>query len=508
MLFDFDATGKLDPERATLAELFLSLPANLGGFSLACHHRTRHAAFVASVFATRRNLSRVFPPLAAVSLADASPAPASPSTAAFQASYAELRSTLADVQQRHRELDDSLHVYIDGQERAEFHPPMRATYALPDLQQLTADDESPIATFAQKSLSYVGACQAWHDALDACHEFDAGNAGACTPHREARRLISASQHGSGCWLLTLPDRSVRASTIRSPVFLSSGQSRLGLLQSCLAPTLDAHSRRGDAVTQADRLGDSQACGGNATARHNSANDAWYDAISAVAVRRVLKGDKGDGRRVTRAQARARYAHINAGTVPDIIAVHASPSGHHHLRETKVSHFAASVVPGRGTAAGGGSVSTSEGHRIAFGGCEEKLRVDIFGTKERGHPSDPPHDHSTGDGHVRPRPGLYASAAANGHTTTELIHESLGGMAPSAVLQMRALHKLANTDGHRDGTKYGLARTATRSFHTHHLRIISCSIVAAHAEMLLLAASVGAATALDARDDDLSGADGG
>ena len=104
--------------------------------------------------------------------------------------------------------------------------------------------------------------------------------------------------------------------------------------------------------------------------------------------------------------------------------------------------------------------------------------------------------------------MYASAAANGHTTTELIHESLGGMAPSAVLQMRALHKLANTDGHRDGTKYGLARTATRSFHTHHLRIISCSIVAAHAEMLLLAASVGAATALDARDDDLSGVDGG
>ena len=67
----------------------------------------------------------------------------------------------------------------------------------------------------------------------------------------------------------------------------------------------------------------------------------HDAISAraVAVRRVLKGDKGDGRRVARAQARARYAHINAGTVPDIIALRASPSGHHHLRETKVSHFA-------------------------------------------------------------------------------------------------------------------------------------------------------------------------
>ena len=27
------------------------------------------------------------------------------------------------------------------------------------------------------------------------------------------------------------------------------------------------------------------------------------------------------------------------------------------------------------------------------------------------------------------------------------------------------HGFANTDGHRDGTKYGLARTATRSFHS-------------------------------------------
>ena len=80
------------------------------------------------------------------------------------------------------------------------------------------------------------------------------------------------------------------------------------------------------------------------------------------------------------------------------------------------------------------------------------------------------------------------------------------MAPSAVRQMRALHKLANTDGHRDGTRYGLARTATHSFHTHHLRIISASIVASHAEMLLAAAAASAATALDTRDYGPSGVD--
>ena len=51
---------------------------------------------------------------------------------------------------------------------------------------------------------------------------------------------------------------------------------------------------------------------------------------------------------------------------------------------------------------------------------------------------------------------------------------------------------------------GFARTATHSFHTHHLRIISASIVAAHAEMLILAAVslsavTSAATAFDLVD---------
>ena len=46
---------------------------------------------------------------------------------------------------------------------------------------------------------------------------------------------------------------------------------------------------------------------------------------------------------------------------------------------------------------------------------------------------------------------------------------------------------------------GFARTATHSFHTHHLRIISASIVAAHAEMLIVAAVTSAATAFDLVD---------
>jgi hypothetical protein len=242
---------------------------------------------------------------------------------------------------------------------------------------------------------------------------------------------------------------------------------------------------------------------NKTSRHNAANDAWYDAIAAVAVRRVLKGDKGDGRRVSKAKARQRYAHINAGTVPDIIALHASPSGHHVLYESKVySPFTPSPELGTGTRAGGGSVSTAGGHRRGFGGCEELLHVKIFGTKQRGRPEDDPFDHSTGEGYVRARDGAYSDGIAKGHQVIALISESLGGIAPDARKLLIALDKLAGTDGHRDGTKYGLARTATRSFHAYHLCAISTAIVTTHAEILLQAADARAAAAL--RDDDLSG----
>ena len=83
---------------------------------------------------------------------------------------------------------------------------------------------------------------------------------------------------------------------------------------------------------------------------------------------------------------------------------------------------------------------------------------------------------------------------------------VGGDDTAPVAQTTAIAavigKLAGTDGHRDGTKYGLACTATRSLHAYHLCAISTAIVTTHAEILLQAADARAATAL--RDDDLSG----
>ena len=61
------------------------------------------------------------------------------------------------------------------------------------------------------------------------------------------------------------------------------------------------------------------------------------------------------------------------------------------------------------------------------------------------------------------------------TVVPLICETLGGVNRDAYRTLYRLHKLATTEGHRDGTVYGTARTATRSFHAHHLRLISLAI---------------------------------
>ena len=53
---------------------------------------------------------------------------------------------------------------------------------------------------------------------------------------------------------------------------------------------------------------------------------------------------------------------------------------------------------RGSTACGGAASSSEGHHLAFGNTEEELLRTILGSKQRGQPTDPPLDHSTGYGY--------------------------------------------------------------------------------------------------------------
>ena len=60
---------------------------------------------------------------------------------------------------------------------------------------------------------------AWMDAKQACDAFDASNEGATVAHREATRLVSCSQVGSGAAHTRPADLSVAGSIIGSTNFL-------------------------------------------------------------------------------------------------------------------------------------------------------------------------------------------------------------------------------------------------------------------------------------------------
>ena len=68
--------------------------------------------------------------------------------------------------------------------------------------------------------------------------------------------------------------------------------------------------------------------------------------------------------------------------------------------------------GGGTSSGGGSPSTVAGDRVAFGCCEEKLMVEIFGCKARGRAEDRAFDHATGRGWVRARDGYTTTLSTS------------------------------------------------------------------------------------------------
>ena len=162
---------------------------------------------------------------------------------------------------------------------------------------------------------------------------------------------------------------------------------------------------------------------------------------------------------------------------------------HSTRSRCTPPFKSTRALGNGSSQCGGAASTAEGHHLAFGNTEEDLLVKILGCKQVGLPDDPPFRHQTGEGYVAARDGCYADALSKGNTVVPLICETLGGVNRDAYHTLYRLHGLATTEGHRDGTVYGTARTATRSFHAHHLRLISLAINVATAELISAGASV-------------------
>jgi hypothetical protein len=347
---------------------------------------------------------------------------------------------------------------------------------------------------SQGRLSSVVRHEVWLSHLDACTAFDVLHTSdpSLPPHRETTRFISSSQHGSGAYLQITPDDGIAGSRIHSRTFIASVQYRAGLFISALKPALDALAAAGTPVTTAERLGDAfiNAKSSGKARRHNAVLACWATAIRAASTTSVIQGDKGNGQHhgSSSAEAKQRYAHFNAGHVPDLIWLSASPSGSHVLFEVKVyTPFLANTALGHGSQRNGGAPSTTEGHHLAFGNTEEALLRLILGTRQRGQPTDRPLDHSTGYGYVAAHSGHYADGIAKGNDAIPLISETLGGINRTAVNTLHRLHALTAPASARDGTQYGISRSATTSFHAHHLRLISLATHRENIAILLAAA---------------------
>ena len=90
------------------------------------------------------------------------------------------------------------------------------------------DDDSIPTPPSQKALSAVLNHHRWLELLDKAHDFDSTAIDTPLDHREATRLISASQFGSGAWLEVAPDASLPFTRPRSGPYTIALQRRFGL----------------------------------------------------------------------------------------------------------------------------------------------------------------------------------------------------------------------------------------------------------------------------------------
>ena len=410
-----------------------------------------------------------------------------PALTAFRSSYAHLTATLTDVRRQHADLDADTRHWVDGTKHSAFHTALSSSYQLPDFASLfdgTVDNITSRCT--QRKFAVIFNCKLWLTALTACHSFDAANATAVVPHREATRLISTSQTGSGAFLTRLPDPTLRDSVIPSVSFRNRCQRRLGLYVSCLCPILEQRAAAGHHITQHHYLGDFYINGASHTERHNAVLARIHTALVAgtSGLGAIKLGDKGDGSEASRREMRERHSYLNAGHIPDLYRL-----GHPHLLwELKCySPYITSRALGLGSSRCGGAASTSDGHLIAFGNTEEALRATVLGLAARGDPTGRQLDRLTGEGFVAAHTGHYADALEKGNRVKLLLVETTGAFSLGLDLMLRSLGAGVKASDVQDTTAYGSSKTSPRTFYAHHAAAISAAAAAQESLILETAA---------------------
>jgi len=435
----------------------------------------------------------ICPALAAAPIVASSPLP---TVAAFHSAWTLLRALLASVRTRFAALDRDTRVWVDGSTRSAFHPRIPRDFVLPEPADLfDGAERTSIYRCTQRSLSAVTNSDAWLRAKAGCAAFDAEFAAdAAVRDREAARLVSCSQVGAGAWVRRLPDPSVKGSIVPSWAFVIQCQRRVGLYLTALAPTLRAAEALGHRVAPHRYLGDADINAANHCHRHAASLRALFTALTSLTVAneppgQLRLGDRGDGTPAGALAARRRYAHINAGHVPDIIRHGAYP----HCYEWKCySPYHTTAALGHGSRECGGAASTADGGDFAFGNTEEALIVVVLGVAERGAPADGPLQRAgaqQGRGWVRATTTHdYADAQRRGIPCSLLVSETTGALSRDTVRLLLALAKQATAPTTRDSTCYGTARTSPRSYFPHHTAAISAAIALADATSVMHAAA--------------------
>ena len=487
-------------DRAALALQCARLATRDGGLGSANHTPMRYPRFASSFAHSYQECCRVCPELASLATASST----TPTLSAMLDAYTRISTTLAHVRALHAILNGNSRVWVDGTKHTAYHSFLSPAYAMPDFPSILAVDGARNKTLSrctQRKFSAIFNCEAWLQAKTACDSFDSANASASIRHREATRLISCSQVGSGAWLLRLPDPSVKGSVIPSVGFRTRCQRRLGLYVSCLRPELDERARCGFAVTQHDRLGDSFINGANHTKRHNAGLHAIFVALRAAngSSGAICLGDKGDGSESSKAEMLDRHAYLNTGHIPDIYHL-GSP---HTIWEYKcVTPYLPTPALGLGSPRCGGAASTADGHLFAMGNTEESQRRIVLGTKARGGAGDGPLDRHTGEGRVAQRDGHYADALSKGSAVHLLVTETTSAFSSSLDTLLRALGTATRAPDACDTTHYGSSRSSPRTFYAHHAAAVSAA-VQAHESLTLENAAASLARSLLANPSPLS-----
>ena len=358
----------------------------------------------------------------------------------MQSGGAGLRNLLGSIRATFADLARDKRHWVNGTVASAYHPRISQDFELPDAPSLFDDAMSSTRTrLSQASLTAAVNAAEWLEVKAAWDAFDAGNAFAVVPHREATRLVSCSQAGAGAFLVRLPDLSLKGSVIESVDLVTICQRRLGLYVSSMADLFDTRLRRGGSATQHDRLGDAAINAGNATNRHNEGLHAMYTALrcAAPAYSRTRLGDKGDGTPASKEEARRRHAHLNEGHIPDMYR----PGPPHVLYEWKCfTPFGATRALGNGSQRCGGAASTADGHDFAFGNTLEALAARVLGLQARGAPGERALDRRTGEGRVDARDGDYADALAKGSHVHLLATESTGALSRGVTVK-KCLEKI-------------------------------------------------------------------